>query len=429
MRILMLGWEYSPKISGGLGVASQEFAEALAQAGHEVTFLLPKKHATQVSKSVRLLDASTLKPDAQLWKKEKKHIETFQEVEIGHYLLPYLPPQVFEIVKERQQVITTLEETEEYRLVDEIKLTGTYQGDLMLEITKYALLAAQVAKQGQYDIVHAHDWTTFKAGLMVKKMCGIPLGVHVHSTEYDRNGSNAYPPIVGEEQTGFNAADFIFCVSNRLKHTVETQYKIKGSKIFVAPNALNIKSNSRVSNHTRIVAFAGRFTHQKSPQVFIDLARDLISRGNDFQFQMIGDGYMMNDLKDRVHQLNLGNQVKFLGFLERGKLLKKLSQIDLLVIPSASEPFGLVALEAILNKIPVAAARGIGLTEFIPSIPQVDAWNQFEYVKVVERLMNDDTYRQQIIGACYEEAKQLSWKQTVKAVVSAYDQKTALQAV
>ncbi len=421
MKIMMLGWEYPPNITGGLGVASQGISEGLAKKGNDVTFFLPKKTAKQVSKSVHIMGASDMKPDFTYWKAEKKYEEVIHEVEIGKLLVPYLPPQAFQISKQKKKVISKLESTEESDLLEKIILTGEYNENLHAELVKYALLAVQASLDLKPEIIHAHDWVTFRAGRMVKKITGMPLCLHVHSTEYDRNGMYAQPFVIEEEQKGLDDADKIFCVSEKLKETVVSKYKIDPNKITVVANALNLKSNPTKKNHTpNHIAFVGRLTHQKSPATFIDIAREMISRGHDFKFTMIGDGYLMDQLKQKIVGTSFEKRITFTGFLDRQKVLRKLNDVDLLIMPSNSEPFGLVALEAILKGIPVAAAKGSGISEFIPSIPEVDLWDLFSYNKLVERLMTNMKYRNEIIKLCSKEASKLSWSNSSNDILETY---------
>lgn len=424
MKVLMLGWEFAPKISGGLGVASQELAEALAEAGHEVTFLLPKKHKSQVSARVKLVDASRLRPHTDLWKKSQKRIEVLQEVEIGQVLLPYLDVQFFQNVKETQQEITELTDTDESRLLDAIELTGSYDGQLMAELTKFALLAAQVALEGDFEVVHVHDWITFKAGAMVQQMTGVPMVAHVHSTEVDRNGQSAYDLILEEERRGLKAAAQVVCVSDAVRRTVAGQYGISTKKMSVVPNATNVVAGPASGRPPKRVAFAGRLTHQKNPGMFIDLARELVNRGHAFEFVIMGDGYLRQELEQKVAQTNLTKLVQFTGFLERTRLLQALHQVDLLVVPSVSEPFGLIMLEAIHKQIPVAAVSGVGLAEFVPGIPHVAAWDQYSMVRLVERLMTDMPYREGVIERCAQEAAGLSWGHSADLVTKIYQKAT-----
>ncbi|MFY0599266.1 MAG: glycosyltransferase family 4 protein [Cyclobacteriaceae bacterium] len=422
MKILMLGWELPPHISGGLGVASEGIANGLSEKGHKVDFLIPKKKKGHSSSVFNIVSASDIKPDFALWKKTIRYTETLRDTEMGARLIPYLPAEVFIKAKERQVVVEKIEETEESELLKKIDLTGDYLESLNHEISKYALLAAQFSNESPYDAIHAHDWVTFKAGRMAAKKSGTPLFVHCHSTEYDRNGFHAQPFIINEEKLGFKEAKTIFCVSERLKKVIVGKYKIKAKKIVVVPNAVSTipSIKQKKSSPKKEVVFVGRFTHQKSPMAFIDIARALVSKGIDCHFTMIGDGYLRGDLEDRVSQKNLDGRFDFTGFIPQGKALEKLSKADLLIVPSSAEPFGLVILEAISMKIPVAAATGTGVAEFIPSLPQAELWDHYNYEKLAERLLTDDALIEACTEACFKEASQLTWENSALKMEAAY---------
>lgn len=421
MKILMLGWEFPPNISGGLGIASQGIAEALTKAGTDVTFLLPKKHKNQVSKKVKLLDASAIKPDFSIWKTEQQNIEVIKDIEIGQYLMAYLPARKFTAVKEKQQVTKKLEKTDKTDLLNNIELTGTYGENLHSELMKYALLTMQVAKKEKIDAIHAHDWVTFKAGIMASQLTGIPLFVHIHSTEYDRNGAYAQSFVVNEERSGLKAATHVFCVSELQSNVIHEKYNIPKKKITVVPNAVEIGTNSEVkAREKKHIAFVGRLTYQKSPGTFVEIARELTTKGHDFRFSIIGDGFLRGELEEKIKSLNLTERFTFTGFLDRPKLLQKMSTIDLLVVPSVSEPFGLVILEAILKHIPVVAASGVGVADYIPSLPQIDRWDIYSYVNEIEKILSDDQLRKDILQKCSDEAKKLTWESAAAVVVKSY---------
>ena len=421
----MLGWEYPPKISGGLGVASKGLAEALASM-HEVHFLLPKKSKNQVSQSVKLINAAAIKPDEKLWKKTKKYTQVLEEIELGQLLLPYLPPQIFQKVIRTQKVITELESTEEWELFDQIKLTGNYDESLEAEATKYAMLALQKARKLKVDLVHAHDWVTFKAGIMIQEKLGIPMVAHVHSTERDRNGLHANESIIKIEQEGLQKANQVLCVSQQQRTIIEEQYEIDSKKITVVPNASDVKASARKkSNQQPHIAFIGRFTHQKNPGVLISLATDLSSKGHDFTYSYFGDGYLSEQLQEQVNNANLSDRFTFHGFQDHTKILQALNNIDLVIMPSNAEPFGLVALEAILKKVPVIASQDVGISEFIPSMNLVAPWDQYGLAKSAEKLLTNEAFRKENLSVCHKEANKLSWKNSANLVSKVYSKVTS----
>ena len=223
-NILMLGWEFLPEITGGAGVASHGIAEAIAKKGHHVNFLLPRKTKGQSSRLVNLIDVSKIAPDLDYWKGKKTTIKAIKESGLGMKVLPYLPAESFPVAKEKQEKTISHISDLEAKLLENIKLSGSYESDFGKELIKYALLATQVVRGQRPDIVHAHDWVTFRAGGIIKKILKTPLCLHVHSTEHDRNLARAQQYIIDEERKGFDIADHIFCVSNRLKSVVIGQY-------------------------------------------------------------------------------------------------------------------------------------------------------------------------------------------------------------
>ena len=414
MKILMLGWEYPPSITGGLGIASHGIAESLAQIGHQITFLLPKKDKKQQSKIVKLVDASTMAVDPQFWIKTSESVEEIEDAELGSEVMAYLPPRIFKKTTRR----VAKEKVAKVPSVSDEPLTGKYDDGLLNETGKYALLAVQYASEKNIDLVYCHDWPTFKAGIMIKEILGKPMAVHVHSTEFERNGVYTNPIVIQEEGKGIKAADFVFAVSSQTRKTVIEKYPVKMGKITVVPNAGPLIPFKKVASQKRkpTLAFIGRFTHQKSPATFIDIARELTSKGRDYEYVMIGDGYLYDQLAEKSRNLNLADRLKFPGFLSHKKVLESMSQIDLLIAPSNAEPFGIVMLEAMLQEVPVISSPGSGLSEFIPELPEADRWDIYNCTTLAERLIEDQGYRSEVVKACLKKAKSLTWDKTAKLI-------------
>ncbi len=419
MKILMLGWEFPPSISGGLGIASQGIAESLAQLGHQVTFLLPKKNKKQQSKKVTLVDASAMKIDPQFWIKTQEIITEMEDVELGSQVITYMPPRIYrKLVTDKTITDKTIIKKGEAPKVSEIPLTGKYDDGLLAETGKFGLLAVQLAAEKKFDLIYCHDWPTFKAGRLIKEMLNIRMAVHIHSTEFERNGVFTDPIVIQEEGNGIRAADYVFSVSNITRKTITEKYGIRKSKVTVTPNAgpLIINKNPGTKKRKPTLAFIGRFTDQKSPGTFIDIARELTSRGKDYDYVMIGDGYLYGDLVEKSKNLNLSDRLKFPGFLSHQKVLEAMGQIDLLIAPSNAEPFGIVMLEAILQEVAVISTPGSGLSEFIPDLPQTDRWDIYNSTSLAERLIEDKTFRQEVLNKCLKKAKNLTWEKTAHII-------------
>ena len=414
MKILMLGWEYPPAISGGLGIAIQGIAEGLAHKGHEVSFLLPKKLKHHKSNSIQLIDASSQSIDPDYWMEFNEETSLLNETQLGSEIMAYMPSTIITKLSSRKEKKLSSEKRKEA----EIELTGKYNNNLLSETGKYALLAVQLARKNDYDLVYCHDWPTFKAGKLIHTILGVDYVVHFHSTEYDRNGVFTHPIIIEQEKNGLTAAKNIFAVSEKTKQSILDHYEVKAKKVSVIPNATSTLSSksTKGTQGKKTIAFIGRLTDQKSPGTFIDLARELISRGKDYDFLVVGEGYLMDTLIEKAKQLNLTGYIKFPGFITHDQVQELLSEVDLLICPSVSEPFGLIMLEALRKNVIVLASPGSGLSEFIPSIPQVDRWDIHNMATQAAMLVDDSEYKKTLLTQCQKEAKKLSWSRSVESI-------------
>jgi glycogen(starch) synthase len=420
MKILMLGWEFPPKHTGGLGVASQGLAQALAGAGHEVTFIIPKYTSQDVPDGIKLVDASTLEPAIQKWMKVEKHVNKITFLEIGTSLLPYLPPEVFE--RQRDETKTTLTDTELSELMRSVELTGNYYGNLQGEIRKFALLVADYASEYKFDLIHAHDWMTFPAAAAVKEVTSTPVIAHIHSIEYDRNGPYSNSEIIEIEKAGLSVADHIITVSSIQKNLIETRYDISSSNITVIPNATpNSKPVATRRQADPIIGYVGRMVDQKGPGRFVDIAHQIYNVNSDISFVMAGDGYLLPAIKEKISRSNLNDQITIAGFLTPEDTWSLIASCDLIIMPSTSEPFGLVALEAASLGVPVLISENAGVCEYLPSLIKLPNWDTFNFTRQAIELMKSQSLRSQIGNMLKKEAAQLSWQLLLPKVTAIYE--------
>ncbi|MCR9253391.1 MAG: glycosyltransferase family 4 protein [bacterium] len=426
MHILMYGWEYPPKFNGGLGIACQGMSKALTDKGHEVTFVLPKLQDIELDDATHLVDVSSIKEE-EIIKTRKEYDITYHE--IGSKLMPYLSVKDFrksaKTIKKtetKKSVIPTSTEAE-ISLLKKIQLTGEYNKDIMAEMTKYAVMSTTILKDRNFDVIHAHDWMSFKAGLIAKKILKIPLIVHIHSTEWDRNGAFVNPEVEKIEKEGFEKSDQIIAVSDRVKQQLVEHYKVDENKITVVPNGISskdfTKKKASTSSKTKNIGFIGRLVDQKGPQKFVDIARDLSSIMSDTKFFIAGQGYLNEDLKNKIASLNMSDKIEMLGFLERDELKKLLSKLDLLIVPSISEPFGLVALEGVAAKVPVLVSSHAGILECI-SLKNADHWNVHEFSKAAEQLLRDLKSAKAYADESFKQLKKLEWSNLIGSTIKVY---------
>ncbi|MGB3465172.1 MAG: glycosyltransferase family 4 protein [Cyclobacteriaceae bacterium] len=422
MKILMFGWEYSPQLTGGLGVVCKALCDELSKE-HTIRFILPTAEKDIRKITTRLsVEAVSDVPEEEL-NTEIEH-SRLAFLNVGTNLLPYLPSDAFRNQEKTGDEHGATEDLEP-RILKKIKLTGKYDKNLSAEVTKYTLLAAHFYEEEEFDIIHAHDWMGANAALLAKAILKIPLVFHIHSTEYDRNGPGGSEHIRSMERKAIEMADAIVCVSSKTKESIIKHYEADESKIWVVPNAVQWRmSNSKKDGDQPTIGFLGRFTAQKAPGKFVDMARLLENDDAGFRYKMIGDGYLMPQIKDKIHRNNLGKAFELTGFLTPGEVKSILGKISLLVIPSVSEPFGLVALEATAKGVPVIISKNAGVNEFIP-FKTFDQWDLHSMKDLALSLIENETVAQQYLADCRKAMRKLSWKKSAGAIIGIYGELTS----
>ena len=256
--------------------------------------------------------------------------------------------------------------------------SGKYGANLLEEVARYAVVAAQVAKdlEGQFDVIHAHDWLTYFAGIAAKRVSGKPLVVHMHATEFDRSGENINTQTYAIERAGMHAADMVIAVSNLTRNIVIDRYGVEPEKVVTVHNAVRFAEKQTELPERgvddKIVTFLGRITYQKGPDYFVEAAAKVLKRVPDVRFVMAGSGDMMNHVIRRVASLGIADRFHFTGFL-RGDDVQKMFQLsDVYVMPSVSEPFGISPLEAMRSNVPVIISKQSGVAEVLDYAVKVD---------------------------------------------------------
>ncbi|MEM8894235.1 MAG: glycosyltransferase family 4 protein [Bacteroidota bacterium] len=416
MKVLMLGWEYPPDISGGLGIASQGVARGLTQSGIDVDFVLPQTKGLKSTNRLQLLDANDYPTKGMKIREVLDEIsEEISVLRIGTKLMPYMTTEEFEEVARETIKKPVRKEVAEEVVLKKFNLKGGYGPDLFQEIAKYALAVTNVCKDKNYDIIHAHDWMTFEAAVMTKAASNAKLVLHVHSTEFDRSAYRIDPAVFELEQKCLKQADAVVVVSDRVKKTLIKNYGLKSSSIHVVHNAIatsevKLKVTPRTIKQEPKVLFVGRLTDQKGPSRFVDIAFELSRLVPGISFTIAGDGYLKDELKQKVDDLQLTKQVKFKGFLSHTRVLKLMSEHDLMLIPSIAEPFNLVALEAGLAGLPTIISREAGVSELVKSLKTIPYWDTHTWVKEAKGLLEKPSRATQMAARVNLEVKRLNWK-------------------
>jgi glycosyltransferase involved in cell wall biosynthesis len=262
---------------------------------------------------------------------------------------------------------TTAEIKTEY-VQEPYLFSGSYGKNLLQEVARYGQVAAQIAADHSFDIIHAHDWMTFPAGIAAKALSGKPLVVHVHATEIDRSGEHVNPAVFAIEKEGMMNADKVITVSNWTKKIAIRDYGIDESKIEVVHNGINPKETAGAGRdfspqlNSPVVTFLGRITHQKGPMYFVEAARKVHRQFPDVHFVVAGSGDQLPQMIERIAQEKLSDRFHFTGFLKGDDVDRVWAMSTVYVMPSVSEPFGIAPLEAIQAGVPVILSKQAGVS-------------------------------------------------------------------
>lgn len=421
----MFGWEFPPNISGGLGTACYGIVKGLGGATDvHVTFVIPKSCGNELrAGNLKLLGA-----DKVLLNRIPGNIENWsniQFVEVRSQLLPYLTPQTFSSDTRPSSTEKIIVEGENVR----IKFSGKYGSDLFDEINNYATVAQTIAAETSFDVIHAHDWLTFRAAIAAKRISGKPLIVHVHSTDFDRSGGVINPDIYNIERQGMEVADHIIAVSNKIKSRLIEQYHITPSKITTIYNGIDWANNAKKQKRSKekIVTFLGRITIQKGPEYFVDVARLVVRKLKNVHFVMAGDG----ELKDRILELSvrfgISDKFHFTGFLNGAEVSEMLSRTRVFIMPSVSEPFGIVPLEAMQARVPVIISIQSGVAELIKHVIKTDFWDVNAMADAVYGILKYKRLAKSMIDDGSAEVQLLNWENPAVQISEVY-RKTLLAA-
>ncbi|GAB4406888.1 MAG: glycosyltransferase family 4 protein [Bacteroidia bacterium] len=413
----MLGWEYPPFVNGGLGVASAHIARSLA-AHAALTLMVPRspKLADALPYDLIGMQGRSL-PDT--WGKEMtKRQELLREVRTRYIevrLAGYeRNPRRMEPVEE--EVFLTVER----HVVQDVllrpgktfMLDETYGPDLLERVQDFAELVRSEAQGLDYDLIHAHDWMTFLAGLELKAATGRPLVLHLHSLEYDRSGPGVRNWIYKLERHAMEQADLVLAVSHYTAERIRDYYQIAPDKIKTVPNGVDpvVPYRRERPFPERLVVFLGRLEDQKGPSYFLEAARQVLAGRRDVRFVVAGKGEQIRQLIYRVAEARLGDRIHFAGHLEKEHVQDLLAMADVYVMSSVSEPFGLSALEAAQMDVPCIVSRQSGVYEVMGGAAGVDYWDTEEMARQIGALLDDPAYRDAIRAGQRKDLQQLSWE-------------------
>ncbi|MFA8449846.1 MAG: glycosyltransferase family 4 protein [Bacteroidales bacterium] len=423
MKVLMFGWEFPPHITGGLGTACFGLTKGLLQQNVEVTFVVPRAYGDEDQSALNLVNASNIYidledgPYKEYWKK-------IHYLEVPSGIIPYVSPERY---KKHTKYSTEWRDIPSRVFSKKYVFSGKYTPNILEEVARYALIGSAIAAHVDHDVIHAHDWLTYPAGIAAAKVSGKPLVVHMHATEFDRSGENVNQVVFDMEREGMMAADRVIAVSNFTRNIVIERYGIDAEKVFTVHNAveplhedqslMSVKRNLP----EKIVTFLGRVTFQKGPDYFVEAARKILDKDSNVRFVMAGQGDMLPKIIRRVAQLGMGDKFHFTGFLKGTEVEKLFSLTDVFVMPSVSEPFGIVPLEAIRSNVPVVISKQSGVSEILTHALKVDFWDVDALADNIYGLCHYSALSKMFQKYGKKEVENLKWENSAFKVKQVYE--------
>ena len=397
MKVLMLGWELPPHNSGGLGVACYQMCKELTKHGVSIEFIVPYTADHEID----FMKVTAATP---------QNVKDVIQSGIAYDSFKFIHDDGSE---------------EWVSLFDQHRL--------------YERGIESIAKLAEFDVIHAHDWLTFRAGMRAKQISGKPLIVHIHATEYDRAGGNSGNPMVEEiEYMAMMIADRIITVSEHTKHVVIDHYGIPGDKIEVVHNSIDVGSYADPSADNlytylaamkqygwRIVSNIGRLTLQKGLVNLLLAMQGVIERAPKTLLVFVGSGEQYEELIEKAAELGISRNVLFVDF-QRGQALRDAFAVsDLFVMPSVSEPFGIAPLEAIAFGTPTLISKQSGVAEVVRNCLKVDHWDIEEMINQITAVVQNDVLRDELHEQSYLEFSRMNWYNAAHKLKNLYEISTA----
>ncbi|MGY6560209.1 MAG: glycosyltransferase family 4 protein [Nitritalea sp.] len=421
MKVLMFGWEFPPHISGGLGTACYGLVKGLVHHKQDIIFVVPKLWGDE-EPLADFVNASGITIDYRE-RRFKEIWKSLTYLEVSSFLVPYLGPEEFS--RYTEHALSEGADVDESVFSSKFEFSGKYGKDLMKEVSRYALVAAQIAKNKEHDVIHAHDWLAYPAGVAAKRISGKPLVAHIHATEYDRSGESVNRAVFDIEREGMMAADHVVAVSHLTRKVVIEKYGIPAEKVSVLHNAVLdasiIESSVKKKVPEKIVTFLGRITFQKGPEYFVEAAKKVLDRDPNVRFVMAGSGDLLNKMIERVAELGMGTRFHFTGFLKGQDVDDMYAMSDVYVMPSVSEPFGIAPLEAVRHNTPVIISKQSGVAEVLQNAIKVDFWDVDAMADAMFGLLHYDSISKMFKELGSEELKKLKWEHVAEKLVKVYD--------
>ena len=415
----MFGWEFPPHILGGLGTATYGIIKGLSLLPDmDITLCLPKPRGDEDRSFVHIIPMDCV---PVVW-----HDVDAQYVDkrIGNRM----SPQLYYDLRDHLYADFRYLHTNDLGCIE---FSGRYPDNLYEEINNYSIVAGVVARQQQFDIIHAHDWLTYPAGIYAKQLSGKPLVIHVHATDFDRSRGHVNPTVYGIERDGMDHADCIMCVSELTRQTVINHYGQDPAKCFAMHNAVYplperiqqivAKRKPFTEKKEKVVTFLGRITMQKGPEYFIEAAKLVIERTQNIRFCMAGCGDMMNKMIELAAAKGICHRLHFPGFMKGDQVYEAYRDSDVYVMPSVSEPFGISPLEAMQCGVPTIISKQSGCGEILTNCIKTNYWDINAMADAMYSLCTYASIHSYMQIEGKREVDQITWERVGQRIRSHYD--------
>ncbi len=425
MRVLMFGWEFPPHIAGGLGTACYGIVKGLAENGVQTIFVMPSASGDEDGSVATIINASDV-PVVSTSSSVDEFVNMVKFMKVGTNMIPYVDPEQFYEMVEAEKRLR--EESTDKHVGEKFRFSGKYGSNLMEEVARYAMVGGTIAMEhkDEFDLIHAHDWLTYLAGIAAKELTGKPLVVHVHATSFDRGTEDMIDSRVFDiEKRGMEAADRVIAVSDLTRNIVINKYGISPDKVVTVHNAVDFSGRENLNVERglkdKVVTFLGRITFQKGPEYFIEAAAKVLKRTEHVHFVMAGSGDMMNRSIRHAARLGISDRFHFTGFLRGTDVQKMFALSDVYIMPSVSEPFGISPLEAMRSNVPSIISNQSGAAEVLKYAFKVDFWDVDAMADDIYALLNYPALADFAAKEGYDEVNRLKWNHAAAKMKKVYE--------
>ena len=421
----MFGWEFPPHIAGGLGTACEGIVKGLAHNGVETLFVMPSASGDEDQSATTIINASDVAV-RNVSSSLDEFLNKVKFLQVDSSIVPYVDPEEYFTAIEEMKKASRSETVIGFG--QKFKFSGKYGANLMEEVSRYAQVGGTIAMQhkDEFDLIHAHDWLTYLAGIAAKELTGKPLVIHVHATSFDRGTDDMVDSrVYAIEKRGMEVADRVVTVSDLTRNIVINKYGIDPAKVVTVHNAVDFsgRENLQVERGVKdkVVTFLGRITYQKGPEYFIEAAAKVLKRTKNVRFVMAGSGDMMTRAIRQVARLGISDRFHFTGFLRGQEVQKMFALSDVYIMPSVSEPFGISPLEAMRSNVPSIISHQSGAAEVLKYALKVDFWDVDALADDIYALLQYPALAEFANKQGFDEVNSLKWNGATAKLKKVYE--------